>query len=64
MSRSSYSFKKRDVTRAVKAVVAAGLAVARVEVDKDGKIVIVPGTPGVTTESGSWDKAIADLESR
>jgi hypothetical protein len=44
MSRGPYSFKQRDMTRAVKAVVAAGLAVARVEVDKDGKIVIVPGT--------------------
>jgi hypothetical protein len=64
MSRGPYSFKQRDMTRAVKAVVTAGLAVARVEVDKDGKIVIVPGTPEATTESGAWDKAIADLESR
>jgi len=52
------------MTRAVRAVVAAGLAVARIEVDKDGKIVIVPGKPGLNGESGSWDKAIADLESR
>ena len=64
MSRGPYSFKQRDMTRAVKAVVAAGLAVARVEVDKDGKIVIVPGTPEATTESSAWDKAIADLELR
>jgi hypothetical protein len=64
MSRAPYSFKQRDMTRAVKAVVAAGLAIARVEVDRDGKIVIVPGTPRVTTESSAWDKAIADLESR
>ena len=49
MSRAPYSFKQRDMTRALKAVVAAGLAIARVEVDRDGKIVIVPGTPGVTT---------------
>ena len=64
MSRAPYSFKQRDVTRAVKAVVAAGLAEERVEVDRDGKIVIIPGTSGVTTESCAWDKAIADLERR
>jgi hypothetical protein len=51
MSRGPATFKQRDLTRAVKAVVAAGLAVARVEVDKDGKIVIVPGTPGATIDN-------------
>jgi hypothetical protein len=34
------------VTRAVKAVVDAGIPVARVEVDKDGKIAIVADQPG------------------
>jgi len=61
-SRGPYSFKQRDLTRAVKAVVAAGLAVSRVEVDKASKIIVVPRKPEPT--SSSWDKAIADLESR
>jgi hypothetical protein len=38
-------FRQRDLTRAVRAVKAAGLDVARVEVDKDGKIVVILGKP-------------------
>jgi hypothetical protein len=38
-------FKKTDITRATRAVLAAGLAVARIEINKDGAIVVVPGKP-------------------
>jgi hypothetical protein len=38
-------FKERDVTRAAKAVRKAGLEVARVEINRDGVIVVVPGKP-------------------
>ena len=41
MSRGPLIFKQRDLTRAVRAVMAAGKDVARVEVDQFGKIVIV-----------------------
>ena len=57
MSRRPCVFRQRDVTRAVKAVAAAGVTVAKVEVDKDGKIVVVVGEAGKTdapTEN-SWD---------
>ena len=37
MARASSTFKKRDVTAAVKAVVAAGVEVGRVEIDKVGR---------------------------
>jgi hypothetical protein len=40
MARGSCTFKQRDVSAAVKAVVAAGCSVASVEIDKDGKIVV------------------------
>jgi hypothetical protein len=46
---------------AVKAVVAAGCEVARVEIDKDGKIVVVPGKPeppvDFSDDSNEWDAA-------
>ena len=39
--RAPSSFKQRDMTRAIRAAVAAGVEVARIEVDKDGRIVVV-----------------------
>lgn len=41
MPRSPASFKHCDIVRAVKAVRAAGLDVARTEIGPDGRIVIV-----------------------
>jgi hypothetical protein len=60
MSRGPQTFKQRDLVRAVKAVAAAGMSVAKVEVDKDGKIIVVVGKPdkddsGVRAEVNEWD---------
>lgn len=41
MSRAS-AFKQTDLTRAAKGVMAAGLEVERVEIDREGKIIIIP----------------------
>lgn len=41
MSRGQQTFKQSDVTKALKATVKAGIAVERVEIDKNGKIVVV-----------------------
>ena len=38
-------FRQRDLTRAIKAARLAGLNVERVEVDRDGKIIVVTGKP-------------------
>jgi hypothetical protein len=49
-------FKERDVTRAAKAIRAAGLDIERVEITKDGAIIIFPGKPEqVAGEGGKAD---------
>lgn len=55
-------FRQRDVTKAVKAAVAAGISVARVEVDKEGRIIIVAGKPSdFGSGSNPWDAVVAKL---
>jgi hypothetical protein len=41
MARAPFTFRQQDVTRAVKAVTAAGVGIARVEIDKAGTIRII-----------------------
>jgi hypothetical protein len=57
MSRGKQSFRQGDVTKAVKAVVKAGVPVGRVEI-ADGKIVVFAGQPEANSTAGStneWD---------
>ena len=60
MARASSTFRQQDVTRAVKAVAAAGVHIARIEIDKTGKIVIIAADatdrPGETAEVNEWDR--------
>jgi hypothetical protein len=51
MPRGQCTFRQSDVTKAVKAVVAAGVPMARVEIDRDGKIVLVTVGPGTVETS-------------
>jgi len=55
--RGPCAFKQSDITKAVRAVVAAGIEVARVEVDKAGKIIVVAGEADKTevSERNSWN---------
>jgi hypothetical protein len=61
MARAPSTFRQRDVTRAVKAVTAAGVHIARIEIDKAGKIVIITAELtdrlGELTEANEWDPA-------
>lgn len=42
MSRTPQQFRQTDVTKAIRAAVAAGLAVGRVEIEP-GKIIVIAG---------------------
>ena len=60
MARAPSTFRQQDVTRAVKAVTAAGVHVVRVEIDKTGKIVIIAadttGRSSEMVEANEWDR--------
>lgn len=59
MARGPLTFRQNDVTRAVRAVRNAGVEVLRVEVDKDGKIIVVTAETGKTapaTGVNEWDE--------
>lgn len=57
--RRPCTFKKTDVTRATKAVLAAGLDVGRVQIDKNGTIVVIPSKPAEAVNESEprneWD---------
>jgi hypothetical protein len=60
MARAPSTFRQQNVTRAVKAVTAAGVHIARIEIDKSGKIVIItadqPDRLGNMAEANEWDR--------
>jgi hypothetical protein len=59
MSRGQQTFRQSDLTKALRATAKAGIAIARVEIDKTGKIVVVTATPenadGEKPEQNEWD---------
>ena len=60
MARARCTIRQTDVTRAVKGVAAAGVHIARVEIDTAGRIVIIAAEAteqsGETTEANEWDR--------
>lgn len=58
MSNAPAAFKQVDIKRAAKDALDAGLEVARVEIDREGKIVVVVGEGSKSRlESNPWDQA-------
>jgi hypothetical protein len=62
MARAASTFRQSDVTRAIKAAAAAGVHIARIEVAKDGKIVIV--TAEAQPALDDLDRELADFQVR
>lgn len=60
MARGPCTFKQQDLTRALRAAVAAGVKVQRFEIAKDGKIVVVTGETQEPVAEGrgenEWDQ--------
>lgn len=59
MARGNCTFKQRDVTAALKAVAAAGMFGAIVEIDTNGRIRIItvsgPGDGSARASDNEWD---------
>jgi hypothetical protein len=67
MSRVPSGFRQQDVTRALKAAVAAGLHVAGFKIDpQSGKIEVVTGKPAEVsaTPADELDRELADWEAK
>jgi hypothetical protein len=56
MSRGKQLFKQRDVTRAVKAALKAGLDVELVKIDEAGTIAVSVKPPGQKSSVNEWDE--------
>lgn len=64
-TRRPCTFRQSDVTRAVKGVVAAGVQVGRVEIAKDGSIVVVPSSMvSAAAPRDVLDREWAEFEAR
>lgn len=63
MSRGPQTFRQRDVAAAIKAAKAAGCEVERVEITKDGKIVLVTkGALEVPAKAGGSDPTVNEWD--
>ena len=58
MASRAARFTQSDLKRAVKGVSSAGFRVGRIEIDANGKIVILPATATPAGPSSSWDEVL------
>ena len=59
LSRRPATFRQTDLTRALKGARAAGVEIAQVEIDKDGRIIVVAAKSNEQSSNGGerneWD---------
>jgi ssDNA-binding replication factor A large subunit len=63
MARAPATFRQGDVTRAIRAAVAASVDIARVEIARDGRIVIVTGKAQPAVQD-DLDRELEEFEAR
>ena len=61
MPRHSARFTQAEVVRAVRAVTAAGVVISRVEIEVDGKIVVVIDQQSASVQD-DLDRELAEFE--
>lgn len=54
------AFKQADVTRAIKGAIAAGMKVARAEIDQSGRIVVISPSEETMKPANDLDKWLAE----
>jgi hypothetical protein len=59
--KSPVRFRRREATRAIKAMVDADLSIARVEIGPDGRITIVAGKPADGELADTPERIISQL---
>jgi hypothetical protein len=64
MARAPSTFRQQDVTKAVKAVTAAGVDIVRVELTKDGTIAIITSSKARTEVQDNLDRELAAFQAR
>jgi hypothetical protein len=63
MTRTPSNFRQTDVTRAVKAVAAAGVDITRVEIE-GGKITVIVGKGAAAQPADDLDAELQEFEAR
>lgn len=64
MSRRSAKLTQADIARAIKGAAKAGLLIGRVEIDEDGKIVLIAGSEQTMTTQTPLEKWKAGRNAR
>ena len=64
MSRRPCKFKQSDVTRALRGAAKAGVEVGRIEIAKDGTIIVVPSSMVVVACQDDLDRELSEFEAR
>jgi len=64
MTRAPSLFKQQDVTKAAKGAAKAGVNIARIEIAKDGRIVIISAGAEPSVQNDDLDRELAEFEAR